>query len=266
MAEQLAPTDSIGIHLKEEYGSKPPNTHIGCFYIKLGQEICQYPRILLKAIDALKSILGSTKWGKTEPGVFFFKAPETTTTDERKHEEEMNAQIREKLMTDLQGHDTGIHIILSRACLYTENSREITTEEIGEKLTYVCEHNVTGSTHINYFYLFIQAVVREESFDKKQAKIKNEKVQSKALEELKTLPGNWKSVKPQETWPGTFFGFFPNGLNERHREELLNGEVRIPLIERLEAKLEGKKIHDSLGLELKVQVIITRACKYTPTE
>ncbi len=100
MAEQLAPTDSIGIHLKEEYGSKPPNTHIGCFYIKLGQEICQYPRILLQAIDALKSILGSTEWGKTEPGVFFFIAPETTTTDERKHEEEMNTQIREKLIDD----------------------------------------------------------------------------------------------------------------------------------------------------------------------
>ncbi len=165
MVEQGAPTASIGIHLKEKYGSKPPDTHIGCFYIKLGQEICQYPRILQQAIATLKSIaiatlksiLGPTEWGKTEPGwdgVFFFNAPETTN-DERKHEEELNAQIRQKLKTDLQGHDTDIHIILSRACLYTEKSREITTEEIGGKLEYMygCEHNVTGSTHI-YFYLF----------------------------------------------------------------------------------------------------------------
>ncbi len=77
MAEQGAPTASIGIYLKEKYGSKPPDTHIGCFYIKLGQEICQYPKILQQAIATLKSILGPTVWGKTESGwdgVFFFNA------------------------------------------------------------------------------------------------------------------------------------------------------------------------------------------------
>ncbi len=107
---------------------------------------------------------------------------------------------------------------------------------------YGCEHNVTGSAHIDYFYLFVQAVIREEKFDKKQVKIKDEKVHSYALEELKTLPGYWKSVEPQATWPGTFFGFFPKGLNERHRENILDGEVRIPLKERLGAKLEDKKL------------------------
>ncbi len=50
-----------------------------------------------------------------------------------------------------------------------------------------------------------QAVVREESFDNKLIKIKNEKVQSKALEE--GLPGK-KSVKPPRNMLGTFFTFF----------------------------------------------------------
>ena len=81
---------------------------------------------------------------------------------------------------------------------------------------------------------------------------------------LKTLPGDWEAVEPQTTWPGTFFGFFPKKLQpitEREREKILNGEVRMPLIQRLEAKLEEMKLND---LKPKVQVIITRACKYTP--
>ncbi len=96
MAEQGAPTASIGIYLKEKHGSKPPDTHIGCFYIKLGQEICQYPMILLHqawtrnlsvSYDSTTSncypqkYTRTTEWGKTEPGwdgVFFFNAPETT--------------------------------------------------------------------------------------------------------------------------------------------------------------------------------------------
>ncbi len=54
-------------------------------------------------------------------------------------------------------------------------------------------------------------------------------------------------------------------MTEREREKILNGEVRMPLKERLEAKLDDKKYNESLGLKLKVQVILTRACKYTPT-
>ncbi len=47
---------SISHYLQQEYGSKPPNTHIGCFYmyIRHGQEICQDPRIHQQAIDTLK--------------------------------------------------------------------------------------------------------------------------------------------------------------------------------------------------------------------
>ncbi len=96
-------------------------------------------------------------------------------------------------------------------------------------------------------------------------------VHSEASKELETLPGNWKSVysvadactcKPQTTWPGTFFSYFPKGLTERERKTILNTEVRMPLIEKLETKLTLNTPRD--GLKIKVQVIITRACKYTP--
>ncbi len=84
---------------------------------------------------------------------------------------------------------------------------------------------------------------------------------SGALEELKTLPGDWKSVEPQETWLGIFFGFKTQEMTKREREKILNGEVRIPLIERLEAKL--KDVTGRGGMKITVKVIITRACKYT---
>ena len=247
-------TDKIGEYLQKEYGSKPPNTHIECFYIRLGQEICKDPKIQQKAIDILKDIPDLTVWGKTEPGwdgVFFFEAPVSTTKNEREHEAEIDDTIRWPMMEKLREQGPGIHIMFSRACLYKDVkkcAREITTDQIGDIMENV------GSTHIEhieYFYLFVQ----EESG-------KNRNVHSQALEELKTLPGDWKSVEPQATWPRTFFGFFPNGtqeINEREREKTLNGEVRMPLIERLEAHFTPRD-----GSKIKIQVILTRACKYTP--
>ena len=276
MAVQVGQTDDIGEYLQREYGSKPPNTHIGCFYIKLGQEISESPMSQQKeAIATLNRILGPGHWVKTEPGwdgIIFFRAHAETAKNEREIEANINDTIRFPLITDLSGQSPS-HIMFSRACLYKEkdnkcmSNQKITTDTIGKIMEDVYEHDDIGSTHIEYFYLFVQAVVREGSSDTKQVNIKEEKVHSKALEELKKLPGNWKSVEPQETWPGTFFGFFPKEMQpmtERKREKILNGEVRMPLIERLGAKLDDKKYNESLGLKLKVQVIITRACKYTP--
>ena len=220
MAVQVIQTDEIGDHLHKEYGSEPTgNTHIGCFYIKLGQEIIKSPRSQQEAIATLNRILPD-HWVKTEPGwdgVIFFQAPGgTAANNEREIEANINSTIRLPLITDLSGQSSS-HIMFSRACLYKENdkkcvsSQEITTDTI---------EKIIGSTHIEYFYLFVQAVVREESSDTKQLKINDEKVHSKALEELNKLPGNWKSVKPQETWSGTFFGFFSKGnaTNDRTRE------------------------------------------------
>ncbi len=50
-------------------------------------------------------------------------------------------------------------------------------------------------------------------------------------------------------------------MTEREREKILNGEVRMPLIERLEAKLLNVTARG--GSKIKIKVIITRACKYT---
>ena len=277
MAVQLIQTDDIGDYLQKKYGSIPPNTHIGCFYIKLGQKMSEIPMIQEQVATALANIPGLTQpCFKIEPGwdgAFVFEVPEPTTNNQRIHEAQINDAIQRQLMTVLSGQSTNIHIILSRACLYKKDKKRasshgITTDKIGDIMENVYEQDTTGSTHIEYFYLFVQAVIREERSDT-QLKIKDEKVQSEALEELETLPGYWEAMKPKKTWPGTIFGFFPKGMQpmtERDREELLNGEVRIPLIERLEAKLKDKKLFDSLGLKVKAKVIITRACKYTPTK
>ncbi len=58
----LAQTDSIGDYLQQEYGSKPPDTHIECFYIRFGQEIANIQQ--QQAIDILNDILGPTQWVK----------------------------------------------------------------------------------------------------------------------------------------------------------------------------------------------------------
>ena len=256
-------TDSIGDYLQQEYGSKPPNTHIGCFYIKLGQEISESPMSSQEEYDIFNDIISPTRWFRTAPGLIFLEEPEATAPKQRVKEADINETIRLKLITMLKRklHESynfpnfPIHMMFSRACLYTEkcaSSQEITTDKIGEIIKRGYENDVTGNNHIEYFYLFVQAVIDGQRFFEKQINGNYVNVHSDALEELKTLPGDWKSVEPQTTWPGTFFGFKMQEMNEREREKILNGEVRMPLIERLEAKLK-----------ITVKVIITRACKYT---
>ena len=83
---------------------------------------------------------------------------------------------------------------------------------------------------------------------------------------LKTLPGDWRRVEPQETWPDTFFGHFPKTLfdrSEREREKRLNREVRFPLKKELENQATTTCFTDDL-CKPKVQVLITCVCKYTP--
>ncbi len=98
--------------------------------------------------------------------------------------------------------------------MYTEKSREIATEEIGVKLEYMygCEHNVTGSTHIDYFYLFVQAVIREEKFDKKQVKIKDEKVHSLRFRRAQNTTGLLEISGTSSNMAGNIFWFFSKGI------------------------------------------------------
>ncbi len=225
-----------------------------------------------EAIAIFNDIISPTPWFSTELGLIFLEEPEATAPNERVREADINETIRLKLITKLKRklHESynlpnfPIHIMFSRACLYTEkraSSHEITTDKIGKIIKIAYENDVTGNNHIEFFYLFVQAVLDGEKFIKKKIYGKDVNVHSGALEELKTLPGDWKSVEPQETWLGICFGFKTQEMTEREREKILNGEVRIPLIERLEAKL--KDVTGRGGMKITVKVIITRACKYT---
>ena len=140
------------------YGSEPPNnTHIGCFYIKLGQEISNSEK---EALDTINRIIGPNQWVKSVAGwdgVLFFQNSEATTNDERKIEFKINDTIRKPLITDLSEHGPDIHIKFSRACLYTKDmkcasSQGLTTDKIGEIMKNVYEQNVSETAHIEYFF------------------------------------------------------------------------------------------------------------------
>ena len=81
---------------------------------------------------------------------------------------------------------------------------------------------------------------------------------------LKTLPGAWRKVEPQTTWPRTFFGHFPRSLfdkSEGEREARLNREVPLPLMKSLEEKLATTFPKDGEVIKQKVLVLITGACQ-----
>ncbi len=81
---------------------------------------------------------------------------------------------------------------------------------------------------------------------------------------LKTLPGNWKKVEPQDDWPDTFLGYFPRSpfdKTEREREARLNREVRLLFMKMLEDELKTAYPKTGDKVERKVLVLITRACK-----
>ncbi len=260
-------TDEIGYLLQREYGLKDPNTHIQYFYIRLGKKFFKRQ---VEIIETLKRITGKPEIVKIKPGwdgIVFFESQEEG--NERDHEKSIDEKIRSYL---LKVSDPSLHMMFSRACLYKKTRRygKITTDEIGGIMDskYGDKQDTDpGNTHIEYFYLFVQAIIGEESFLEKQIGDKDICIHAMAFDVLKTLPGDWKSVEPQKTWQGTFFGLFEKetpGMTEREREKLLNGEVRIPLIKKLEDKLA--RVPERDGLKPKVQVIITRACKYTPTK
>lgn len=120
--------------------------------------------------------------------------------------------------------------------------RPITTENIGAIVNEDCSMQNVQDSHINLFYIMVQK--------------ENEGIYLDIFSELKPLPGDWRQVEPQETWPDTFLGYFPK-MNifetEREREVRLNREVRIRLKGNLEQKVKPTKVH----------VLLARACRYT---
>ena len=78
------------------------------------------------------------------------------------------------------------------------------------------------------------------------------------------IPGNWKAVKPEATWPLTFIGHFPkkNFETEREREWRLNQEVRMPFKQYLVSLLSQGTQHMAEPKKV-VSIVFTRACTYT---
>ena len=246
-------TDEIGATLKKEYGEPPQQDgHIDYFYFRVGDQIAQ-----LDLIQGRKESKEVEEW----PGLFFGKWFET----ESDREESLNSKVRLPLIDGLQQRLGGatnslpIHAMFHRACLYHnyEIEHEVTTDEVGEILDKACSDDKDKNPHRDFFYLMVRKKNTDKVFD--------------ILTVLKSLPGDWRRVQPkeknetQDTWPDTFFGYFPKtpfDTTERKREERLNREVRLPLIKKLET--EVKSIRGDDPNEPKILVILARGCKYTP--
>ncbi len=249
-------TDEIGKLLEKKYGGSDSdqNAHIRYFYLKIGKGTDQEKKIAKvneMTRDSECVTVQIAGWNDS----LFFASPENKTENECEREASFNETYRQLMLPEFSNYCA----IVSRACLYTdtqkcsEKSQEsTTTEKIGVILKDIY-YKQPAKTHIEHFYLFVQALNGKES-------ILDKGIHTKALEILKTLPGDWKSIEPQKTWLGTFFGFFPKKTSEtteREREKQLNGEVRIPLIAKLKEKLASNDLKPT------VKVIITRACVYT---
>ena len=192
-----------------------------------------------------------------QPGwqvLVFFKFHTSCSTNERDREVELNEKVRKPLIWELSKlaqATVPIHVLLSRACLYTPSGRKTSVTESNDgvmamiKKTY-SHHPINAP--MDHFYLFIQAIVGGVWIN----------VNDNAFCILETLPGEWKILEPQSNWQGTFFGFYPNlSTSEREREISIDNKVRLPLISKLKEHLSLAGSPTPV-----VQVIITRACLY----
>lgn len=255
---KMTSTDKIGQILEREYGKKPPNTPITHFYLRLGQEVLgKISDLQLNSTldDTLKKaeLYGESIIQPGWQGLVFFRFHTPCSTNERDREVELNEKVRKPLIWELSKMAQAkapIHVLLSRACLYTPSSRKtsVTESDMMEMIERTNTFDLKNAP-IDNFYLFIQAQVKGEWIN----------VNDNAFRILETLPGEWKILEPQSNWQGTFFGFYPNlSTSEHEREISIDNKVRLPLIAKL-------KEHLSLaGSPIPVvQVIITRACLYT---
>ena len=252
-------TEDIGAVLEKEYGGlDQQDQHIDYFYVRVGH---QFADKMDKHLDVPDGTApgGVRPWPLTAPrvwpGLFIDKFPKQGQESERQREERLNKHTRNAVIGQLKqlSYDPSVvHVMLFRACLYTKHDmpveRPISTEQIGAILAQDCGvHNVHDS-HINLFYIMIQKEDKDTVLE--------------ILTTLETLPGDWRKVEPQKTWPDTFFGLFPKKTPlemEREREKRLNREVRIPL----KRILEQQVANDDPNKSSKIHVMLARACKYT---
>ena len=257
MAGKLEKREQIGDLLRQHFGG--PNQHNGLFIIRFGHQIAHDPR-WSKGLDLDDLIGEGGLWGTIEdedsiwPGVFFGYTPKQGQESEHEREDRLDkrtTRIKQKIV-HLGFHPSSVDIMLHRACIYGDDDKPIvpavgptvTKDQISLILDQECCTQNAQDSHINLFYITVQKENTDKVID--------------ILTILETLPGDWRKVEPQETWPDTFFGYFPKMYlleTERVREERLNREVRVPLKRDLEQKLEDP------FKPSKVHILLTRACK-----
>ena len=239
---QYKTTNEIGDLLKRKYA--PPtvqNKHIDYFYIRVPEK---EKTIAEKVVPNLKGKLGDDYCAlvdKDWPGFILicFAAGENESEREEKLEKEIRYPMANSELT---------MVTFSRACLYHNYElvqQSVTTNDIGK----ILNPPSAQSPHQDFFYLIVRFK------DRRDADI---------YSVLKTLPGEWRKVEPQTTWPITFIGHFPRSpfdKSEREREARLNREVRLPLMKSLEEKLAITFPKDGEVIKRKVLVLITRACQ-----
>ena len=180
------------------------------------------------------------------PGFIIIYYPEQTSEEKREKAIDQNLRLPIASQTDTM-------VTFSRTCLYPSyemNEDTIQAIDIGKVMRQGnAEQQDAKKTHQDFFYLIYRIkpshTLNVHSF-------------------LKILPGNWKKVEPNDTWPDTFLGYFPKSpfdKTEREREARLNREVRLPLMKMLEDELMTAYPKTRDTIERKVLVLITRACK-----
>ena len=262
MAGKQEKREEIGAILSQKYGGpNQQDQHIDVFIIRFGYQIAHDPR-WSKGLDLDDLIGEGGLWDTIEdgdsiwPGVFFGYGLKQGQESEREREDRLDkltTRVKEQIIVKLNYHPSSVDIMLHRACIYGDDDKPIvpavgptvTKDQISLILDQECCNQNAQDSHINLFYITVQKENTDKVID--------------ILIALKDLPGDWRKVEPQETWPDTFFGYFPKKYlfeTERMREERLNREVRVPLKRDLEQQLEDP------FKPSKVHILLTRACKY----
>ena len=259
MAGKQEKREEIGAILRKNYGGpNQQDQQIDVFSIRFGSQIAHDPS-WSRGLDLDDLIGEGGQWKTIEdkdsfwPGVFFQdiakEGHERYLERERKDQlNKLTTKVKDKFES-LGFHQSSVYIMLHRACMYGNSDNP--TEPLVEPA--VTEDQirviVDQESHINLFYITVQKDNTDKVLD--------------ILTALKVLPGDWKKVEPQETWPDTFFGYFPKIFlfeTERMREERLNREVRVPLKQNLEQQADTNRKDSSKPS--KVHILLTRACKY----
>ncbi len=240
-------TGNIGKLLESEYGEPhPQDLHIEFFFLLLGKEIVGRR---VDIIDKLNKEDSIPAWENLEaewPELLYRKVKLTKISPletERQREERLNCLIRKPLLDLLADHPyIKPQIIFSRACMYK-------TPLVRHSMS---APEIINNEHLDYFYLMIKQ------------RISPEVALPSSFILAPLIPGYWRVVESEDTWPHTFIGHFPKKPfeTEREREWRLNQEVRMPFKQRMGSVLQ----QETQGIRYvpqKVSILFTRACKYT---